>query len=54
MIGIGMPISHINIPLPIVTLLFCWFGDEGTRGHAARFHAAMIATPPRPRHGTER
>lgn len=28
MIGIGMPISHIKIPLPIVILLFVSVGQE--------------------------
>jgi len=39
MIGIGMPISHIKIPLPIAILLLV--GGEGTRGCRARFRTAL-------------
>jgi len=39
MIGIGMPISHIKIPLPIVILLLV--GGEATRRRRARFRVAQ-------------
>ena len=43
MIGIGIPISHIKIPLPIAILLLS--GGEGTHGCRARFRAASRLQP---------